>query len=106
MVAYLPYKQNNVAIPDEESYNVLDETTGKSYYCFLYSRNKLDIDEIMVSVENGTGNMWDRIKAALGKNLVDNSNIEFSTTENISFKGKSGGKSVIPVLVEVNHINK
>lgn len=105
MVAYLPYKQNNIAIPDEDSYNVLDETIGKSYYCFLYSRKKLDIDEIITSVEKSKGSMWERVKAALSNDIVENAHIEFSTAENISFKGKSGGRSVIPVLVEINHTN-
>jgi hypothetical protein len=103
MVAYLPYSQNNVAIPDEESYNQLDTTTGKSYYCFLYSKEKLDIQNIMQKVEGAAGTMWERIKSVLESSMVDKNNIDFNFSDDIWFKAKSGGRSVIPVLIEINH---
>ena len=103
MVAYLPYSQNNIAIPDEESYNMLDSTTGKSYYCFLYSKEKLDLQNIMQKVESSGGTMWDRIKSVLESSMVDISNIEFNFSKDISFKAKSSGRSVIPILIEITH---
>jgi hypothetical protein len=103
MVAYLPYSQNNVAIPDEDSYNMLDTTTGKSYYCFLYSKEKLDLQNIMQKVEGSQGSMWDRIKSVLGSSMLDKNNIEFNFSKDISFKAKSNGRSVIPILIEINH---
>lgn len=103
MVAYLPYSQNNVAIPDEDSYNMLDTTTGKSYYCFLYSKEKLDLQNIMQKVEDSQGSMWDRIKSVLGSSMVDKNNMEFNFSKDISFKAKSNGRSVIPILIEINH---
>jgi calcineurin-like phosphoesterase len=103
MVAYLPYSQNNVAIPDEDSYNLLDSTTGKSYYCFLYSKEKLDLLNIMLKVESSNGTMWERIKSVLESSMVDKKNIDFDFSKNIMFKAKSGGRSVIPILIEINH---
>jgi hypothetical protein len=105
MVAYLPYKQNNVAIPDEESYNMLDETTGTSYYCFLYSKESLDVDDIMNKIENGVGNFWVRLNKVLDDKRIDKENINYSYDGKISFKAKSQDKSVVPVLVEINHTN-
>lgn len=104
MVAYLPYKQNNIAIPDEESYNILDENPGISYYCFLYSKEQLDINEIMQKLEKGKGSLWQRIKHVLGNKMVNIKNIEFSASDIISFKARSRGKSIVPVLVEINHM--
>ena len=104
MVAYLPYSQNNVAIPDEDSYNMLDEATGKSYYCFLYSNEKLDIDSVMIEVEKAEGSFWERVKSVLKDKIVDKQNIEYKYTDKIVFNGKNMGKSVIPVLIEINHI--
>ena len=104
MVAYLPYRQNNVAIPDEESYNMLDETKGTSYFCFLYSKESLDIDRIMKEIENSKGSFWERIKTVLNEKIVDNDNIIYNYDNKINFKAKSKGKTVIPILVEINHI--
>jgi hypothetical protein len=103
MVAYLPYSQNNIAIPDEDSYNMLDSTKGKSYYCFLYSKEKLDLQKIMDKVESSTGTMWERIKSVLEDSMVIKNNIDFSFSSDISFKAKSSGRSVIPVLIEITH---
>lgn len=105
MVAYLPYKQNNVAIPDELSYNMLDETTGTSYFCFLYSKESLDIDEIMRRIENSEGSFIERLNDVLEDKRIGTENINYSYEGKISFKAKSLEKSVVPVLVEINHTN-
>lgn len=104
MVAYLPYRQNNVAIPDEESFNMLDETPGISYYCFLYSKENLDIKDIMKKIESSKGSLWQRIKKVLGDKMVSMKNVDFKTSETISFNARSRGKSVVPILVEINHM--
>ena len=105
MVAYLPYRQNNVAIPDEDSYNMLDETTGTSYFCFLYSKESLEIDEIMKKIENSEGNFWERLNKVLDDKRVEKEDITYSYDGKINFKAKSQDKSVVPVLVEINHTN-
>jgi len=104
MVAYLPYRQNNVAIPDEESFNMLDETPGISYYCFLYSKESLDIKDIMKKVESAKGSFWQRIKKVLGEKMISTKNIDFESSEVINFKARSKGKSVVPILIEINHM--
>jgi len=103
MCAYLPYSQNNVAIPDEDSYNMLDEVTGTSYYCFLYSKTKLDIDKIMADVEKAQGKFKDKVESVLKSSMVDIANIEYGYDNKIIFKAKSKGKSVVPVIVEIKH---
>lgn len=104
MVAYLPYRQNDVAIPDEESYNILDETTGRSYYCFLYSSKALNIDSIITAVKEGNGPVWQKIKTVLKSDLVETNDIRFDYKGRINFKALSRNKSVVPVLVEIKHI--
>jgi hypothetical protein len=104
MIAYLPYRQNNVAIPDEESYNMLDETSGVSYYCFLYSKESLDLKDIMMKVESEEGTFWERLIKVLGNKTVDQANIDFQSSDVISFKARSKGKSVVPILIEINHL--
>lgn len=103
MIAYLPYKKNDVAIPDEDSYTMLDSASGASYYCFLYSIKPLPIDDIIRSIENGKGTMEQRFNEAMKTDGIDFRNIEFDGSSKILFKAKSGGKTVIPVLVEIPH---
>ncbi len=105
MLAYLPYKQNNIAIPDENNYNMLDDNAGTSYFCFLYSKENLDIDTLLKKIENVNGSFWERIKTGLNDKIVDKKNIEYKYNSRILFKGRSRGKTVIPVLVEIKHIN-
>ena len=104
MVAYLPYSHNNLAIPDEDSYNMLDENAGTSYYCFLYSKEKLDIDNIMTAIESSKGSFADRVFNVLKDKLVSKENIDYKGSNKISFNAKSRGKSVVPVIVEINHV--
>ena len=104
MVAYLPYKNNNVAIPDEDSYNMLDTVSGPAYYCFLYSKKELNIDSIMKKIETEDGTFWERITHVLKNDMVNEENIDFSYNNKILFKAKSEGKFVVPVLVEIKHM--
>jgi len=103
MVAYLPYSQNNVAIPDEDSYNMLDETAGTSYYCFLYSKEKLDIDGIMSAVEKSKGTIPERVFSVLKDKIVSKDNIEYNSSYRITFKARAKGRTVVPVIVEIPH---
>ncbi|MBL1213639.1 MAG: cysteine protease [Ignavibacteriae bacterium] len=103
MVAYLPYRQNNVAIPDEESYNMLDATTGTTFYCFLYSKEELKIDEIMDAVKSSNGNFWQRLTNSIGHKFVDQNFITYKDGNNIEFSAFSNGKSVVPVILEIPH---
>ena len=104
MVAYLPYRNNNVAIPDEESYNMLDTVSGPAYYCFLYSKKELNIDSIMTRIEADSGTFWERITHVLKKEIVDSNNINYSYNNKIIFKAKSEGKFIVPVLMEIKHM--
>ncbi|MGE5401258.1 MAG: C1 family peptidase [Ignavibacteriales bacterium] len=104
MLAYLPYKQNNIAIPDEESYNMLDTSSGTSYFCFVYSKKSLNIDSIMTRIEKGKGPFWDRITAVFGSSMVNKKDIDFSYKDGIIFSARSRGKTLVPVLVEFKHL--
>jgi hypothetical protein len=103
MVAYLPYRQNNIAIPDEESYNMLDASTGTTFYCFLYSKESLDIDGIMMQVKETEGEFWDKLNAAIGNKFVDFNNIKYKEGNIIEFNAVSNGKSIVPVVLEIPH---
>jgi hypothetical protein len=101
MLAYLPYKKNDIAIPDEDHYNMIDTAAGSTYYCFLYSKKSLDISDIIKKIESGTGNFKERLNDAVKDIRVDNDNIKFSDVDDIKFNAISRGKIVVPILVEI-----
>lgn len=105
MSPLLPYRQNNVAIPNEYSYNMLDDVTGTSYFCFLYSNLPLQIEAVMREIEEAEGNFWERINKVLGDKMVDKSNIIYRSDRKISFDAKSNNKNLVAILVEFEHIN-
>jgi len=101
MVAYLPYKENNIAIPDEDHFNMIDEKPGPTYYCFLYAKKSLDIDSIIKKIESGRGKFKERLAEALSGIRVESSDIKFFDGNEIKFSAKSSGKIVVPILVEI-----
>ena len=103
MLAYLPYSENNFAIPDEGSYTMLDEVPGITYYCFLYSNIELDLNRILEKFENHSGSFKDKFTNALDDKSILTENIVYSNGEVISFKAKSSGKNILPVVIKINH---
>lgn len=101
--AYLGYKKSNVAIPNEDYYIALDNQTGTDYLCVLYSKNSLDIQSVARRIQSESGSFSDRVKKVLGSQIVMGSNVTFEKY-NIEFKAKSGGRSVVPVILEFEHI--
>jgi hypothetical protein len=103
MLAYLPYSENNFAIPDEGSYTMLDEMPGITYYCFLYSNQELDIDDILENFENNNGTFSENLNRALEDKVILPKNISYMDGEVIKFKAKSSGRNILPVIVKINH---
>jgi C1A family cysteine protease len=101
--AALTYKQNDVAIPDEEHYIQMDNTTGKDYLCVLYSLNPLDVDDIRDKVEKGYGSFQDKVQSALAKELISFSEVTYSS-RGIGFRASSSTKSVVALIVETVHL--
>ena len=101
--AALTYKQNDVAIPDENHYIQTDNTIGTDYLCILYSKEALSINEIQNKIENTTGSFPEKIRKVLSNKLVNNKDINYSNN-NISFNGKSKNKTVVALIVKTEHV--
>ena len=101
MVAYLPYKKNNIAIPDEDHFSLIDDSPGPAYFCFLYSKNNLDINGIINEIENGSGSFAERLDTALQDVRIETANINFTEGSEINFNAVSQNKTVLPILVEI-----
>lgn len=102
--ALLPYKGNNIAIPDESSLMMLDETKGKTYFCFIYSKKELNIDEIIQSVSKKNGNFIENINEYLKDDLVGNQNVIIRTDDKIDFTAKGEDKKIVMIIVQFDHI--
>ena len=92
-----------IYLTDEDSYNMLDATTGTTYYCFLYSKEKLDVEKIMTQIKSGSGEFWDRLNHSIGNKFVELNNIKYKGGNMIEFSALSSGKTVVPVVLEIPH---
>jgi hypothetical protein len=100
--AALSYKKNAVAIPDEDHFIQFDNKPGTDYLCVLYSKNELNINQLISQIGTQSGTFNEKVYKALGTRLVDPANITFSN-DKIAFKGISKGKEVIAMMVELDH---
>lgn len=99
--AALTYKSNHIAIPNEEWYVEMDDNPGTDYMCVLYSAQELDINRIVQSIKQGTGTFCEKMKKALGPQIVPANNIQFRPNS-ISFSAATNG-TVVPIVVAINH---
>ena len=100
--AALTYKKNDVAIPDEDHFIQFDNQPGKDFLCVLYSRNALNINDIISRVSAQTGTFNERVYNVLRDRIVDPKNIKFNSN-NIAFDGTSNGKDLVALMVELDH---
>jgi C1A family cysteine protease len=96
----LPYKKNNIAIPDEYHYNMLDEVKGKSYYVFIYSKNEVDIDKLLSDAESERRPVYDLLERYFGEQSVKGN--MFSGGDTIKFQSGKESKTIF-LVVEFNH---
>ncbi|GAB4337247.1 MAG: hypothetical protein OHK0038_15610 [Flammeovirgaceae bacterium] len=98
----LSYKSNNVAIPDENYFIEFDNNEGTDFMCVLYSKEPIDIKNIINRLENTRGSFIQKINSVLKNQLVNPSNITFQS-EGIGFSANSEGKNMVAIIVEINH---
>lgn len=100
--AALTYKQNDVAIPDEDHYIQFDNNPGTDFLCVLYSRNELNLNALIDIIKSEDGTFNERVYKALDNRLVDPQNIKFDN-DHIGFKGFSKGKDIVALMVQLDH---
>lgn len=99
----LNYASNQIAIPDEEHYIMMDNVVGADYFCLLYSNEEIDISALISHLDSNRGqNFFDTITGFLGEKIIQSENISFEKNK-VSFSAFSDGKSVLPVFVVIPH---
>jgi Papain family cysteine protease len=89
-------------VADEDTPAVIDETLGTDYLCVIFSKEDLDIINIINIVENGSGSFANKVKTALDGKLISNADIRYETNQ-ISFKMRESKKAVVMLIVEHDH---
>ncbi|MFT5617803.1 MAG: hypothetical protein ACI85I_001029, partial [Arenicella sp.] len=100
--AAFTYKSSNVAIPSEKHYIRMNEVIGRDYLCILYSKKPLNINDIKKRIQSTYGNFQDRVSSVLANDMVSKSDVKFNSSK-VSFSAKSKGKSVVAMVVEIEH---
>lgn len=99
--AALTYKQNHIAIPDETYYIELDDTKGTDYMCVLYSKDALDINDIIDKIKTTEGSFYDKVKHSIPDKVAMTKEITYKPN-NIGFSAKTE-KTLVPIFIELNH---
>jgi hypothetical protein len=110
-----------VAFPSDTKIIKLDENKGTDYLMILYSKEKLNVDEMMSVMNKTKGGLSAKIIAALGNKLIDKNKIQYDGKQ-VGFKVniKAGTRnltvsdddksnteiatgSVVPLMIEIKH---
>ena len=98
----LNYKNSNIALPGENYYIELNDQPGNNYLVILYSKEEIQLNNLLNKMQKLSGKVNDRLNSALGNSIVDNDNIDWSQNE-IVFSGNGEGKTLLPIFVEIRH---
>ena len=101
---YFNYTNSEIALPSEDYFIEFDNKPGRDILCVLYSKEKLNINDIVSKAKYGSGDFVSRVKKALSYKMFKGSDISFSK-DKISFNAssKSSSAKVVPIFIEMNH---
>jgi C1A family cysteine protease len=102
--ALLDYSKNEIMIPNEDYWVQMDNNIGTDYLCILFSKEELDIKAITKQMQRQSGSFDTKLKAALQNKMIENRNINLAK-DKINFEAKLNGKTVIPITLEIKHVN-
>ncbi len=94
---------SELAFPSETKVIRMDNNPGTDYLLILFSQQKLDEDELLQKMEETSGGLTSKIKAALGDKLIEKHQVAY-TASTPGFKVKEGAEGyVVPLMVEITH---
>jgi hypothetical protein len=110
-----------VAFPSDTKIIKMDENKGTDYLLILYSKEPLDMNEMLVDMNKAKGGLSAKILAALGDKMIAKDKIKYDATKvgfQVNVKYGSNGPtvenddnqssefatgSVVPLMVEIKH---
>jgi len=84
----------------------LDETTGTDYVCVLFTRQPLPFAMLLQRLDAAPGPLLSRLQTILGADLVAEESIRYADTGGIGFTAESRGRTVVPVVVAIEHVHE
>jgi len=92
-----------VAFPSDTKVIKMDDNKGIDYLLILYSKEKLNMDEMLSVMTNKQGGLSSKIMSALGNKLIKKENINYTGTQvGFNVKANAAG-TVVPLMVEIKH---
>ncbi len=92
-----------VAFPSDTKIIKMDENKGIDYLLILYSKEKLNMDEMINTMGNKQGGLSSKVMAALGNKLIKKEDINYTATQ-VGFEVKASATgTVVPLMVEIKH---
>lgn len=101
---FFNYTNSEIALPNEDYFIEFDNKPGRDILCVLYSKEKLNINDIVNKAKYGSEDFVSRIKKALSTKMFKGSDVTFSSNK-IAFNAssKSTSAKIVPVFIEMNH---
>jgi hypothetical protein len=96
--------ESEVAFPSETKIVKMDQQAGTDYMLILYSQAPLNTSQILNKMNQTSGGLSQKIKAALGDQLILPSEVAYDLNE-IGFQVKKDNHqgTVVPLMVEITH---
>ena len=96
--------ESEVAFPSETKIVKMDQQAGTDYMLILYSQAPLNTSQILNKMNQASGGLSQKIKAALGDQLILPSEVSYALDE-IGFQVKKDNHqgTVVPLMVEITH---
>lgn len=101
---YFSYTNSEIALPNEDYFIEFDNNPGRDILCVIYSKEKLNINDVVSKARYGTGDFVSRVKKALSSKMFKGSSVNFSKNK-IAFNASSNSSSAkaVPIFIEMNH---
>lgn len=100
----LPAPNFDIIIPSKESALTIDEV-GTDYLCVIYSDKKVNnIAEVYSIIQGSQGDIYNRLKKALGNRLIPSSEIQYSASGMKGTAETSQG-DIIPLVLKIQSVN-
>ena len=92
-----------VAFPSDTKVIKMDENKGIDYLLILYSKEKLNMNEIINAMGNKQEGLSAKIINALGTKLIKKEDINYTGTQ-VGFEVKANAAgTVVPLMIEIKH---
>lgn len=101
---FFNYTNSEIALPNEDYFIEFDNKPGRDILCVLYSKEKLNIDDIVSKAKYGSGDFVTRVKKVIANKTFKGSDVNFSSNK-IAFNAssKSTSAKIVPIFIEMNH---